>query len=510
MRPIEVVHLHRRDTIDVVREALATATVGAQLWLVLPWRWRLTNSLVNLKLIARAGDDNALDLRLVSSHIGTRALAREAGIPAYAFLPLGLGRFRRPALVTDGVGGSSAVGAGRRLRRASSPTGWLYRRRPRHLSVGVFLLSLVTVAAVLAGTAVVAAAILPSATVNLEPASKPISGSLTVTANPKYRAIDYAEAIIPARVVQVIVEDHGETPASGGAYVPDGQAGGQVVFANRTAAQVRVPKGTVVRTGSGTAQRYYTVADANLPAALNGTARVGIVAVDAGPDGNVRELTINVVEGDVARLVEVLNDAPTRGGSSRNVPAVAYKDFDRLRADMIKQLQQQALNKIVAELRAGEFVPPSTLETQIMSEHFDQVVDQRSDVLSMQMKVVVRGVAGDGHALNDLMARFLETRADKGLEIVPDSLSVKRSEQVQVENNVLRFETSASGALAPVVDVEWVKVALRGKEVPQAKEWLGGHLPLRGEPKVEITPPWWERLPLLPGRMTVTVSVGKA
>ena len=49
-----------------------------------------------------------------------------------------------------------------------------------------------------------------------------------------------------------------------------------------------------------------------------------------------------------------------------------------------------ALRDVDLTLEEGEFVPPDSLDVQIMSQKYDQVLDQRSDVLSGEMQVVAR------------------------------------------------------------------------------------------------------------------------
>jgi hypothetical protein len=501
LRPTQVLYVRRSDTIDLLREALRTAAAGAQVWVVVPWGWSGANNLIRLKLLKRAADAEALDLRLVSRHLNTRALARMAGIPVRFFVPFGLRRLGRR--LRPKAGGLSA-----RLVSAPESLGARWRKRSRPLGVGAALLSMLTILSLIAAMAVVAAAYIPSATIRLEPVAESTTVAFRAQANTRYREVDFGQGVIPARVVQVIIEGLGDTPASGSLYAADGQASGQVVFANRTSNAVVVPKGTVVRTGSGNSVRFYTVADVELPAMLYGITRVGVIAAEPGYLSNVKELTINVVEGDVAHLVEVINDAPTRGGSVKRVPIVAYQDYDRLRHEMVDRLQKEGYEQVVAELTTGEFVPFNSLETLVMSETFDQVVDQRSDVLSMVMRVVVRGIAVDGQGLEDLATQFLRSKAGEGSDIIEDSLLLRRSDQVQIQDNVLSFDVTALGVMGPIIDVASLKAAIRGRELAEAQQWLTERLPLRHEAQIELFPDWWERMPWLPGRIKVLISAG--
>lgn len=496
---VEVIHLTRRDSIDTMREMLESARPGAQVWLVVPWRYPLLRSLVHLKLLRRAAESAALDLRLVSTHSETRTLARAAGILVHWFVPPGLAGARHqrrhdvPTLAARVMPVEGGVAAG-------------WQRRPRNLGIGSVVLALGVSVGLLAVMLGVGLALVPTAKVTIEPVARPVAARFDVVADTTYREVAADKMIVPARVVQVIVEGRGETPASGRADVPDAQATGRVVFANKTDSPVVVPKGTIVRTGSGAVVRFATTSAVELPGSLYASASTGIVALDAGPVGNVQALTINVVEGEIATRVEVLNDAPTGGGTVKGVPVIDATDFDRLRGEMVAKLQQQAYEQFIAELAPGEFVPPESVEAQVMSQSFDQVTGERSDVLSMTMKVVVRGVSVDGNSLYELAIAELEAQAAEGHSVIEDSLVLDRSNRVTVEQNGLRFSASARGMVAPDIDVAHVKRLLRGKQVNDAAAALSETLELAAPPYIEVQPGGWRYMPWLPARLEVLIS----
>jgi hypothetical protein len=351
---------------------------------------------------------------------------------------------------------------------------------------------------------------MPTASVTIEPASVPVATSFRVTASPFYREIDYGKAIIPARMVQVIIDGHGSTPTTGRLEVADGHASGEVVFANRTNQPVVVPKGTLVRTSSGVSITFYTVAEITLPPVLYGHERVGIIALEPGTAGNVRRLTINVVEGEVAPQVEVLNDRPTEGGTIQRIGIVAYRDFDQLRAEMIDSLQTKAHADLIAELAEGEFVPRESLDVQVMAQEFDQVVDQRSEVLSMSMKVVARGIAVDEAHIRELASLLLARGAGEGMGIIQSSLRVDRAQSATLDqqSSSLDILVEATGAATQVIDPERVSAAVSGKGIAGAAQWLSEELALQRPPQISVVPPWWRRMPLLPSKTDIVVTAG--
>ena len=501
MPAVQAIQLQRSDTIDAACELLRAIPPSTQVWLILPWRMSFARRSFHLRRLQRSAQDAALDLRVVSQSAEARLLAREAGIPTYTLLPPALWPHRRMSRQAQLGGGQGVQGVPLALRRPPGSLGDLGSALSA-LFVTLFLL------VALAGSA---AALMPSASVTIEPNSLLVAASFRVTASPFYREIDYGKAIIPARMVQVIIEGHGSTPTTGREDVPDGHASGEVVFANRTNQSVVVPKGTIVRTSSGVNVPFYTVADIELPPVLYGHARVGIIALEPGTP-RIEKLTMNVVEGDVAPLVEVLNDQNIDRGTKRSIGVVAYRDFDQLRAEMIENLQKKAYADLVGELDEGESIPPESLDVQIMSMEYDHVVDQRSDVLSMSMKVVARGIALDEANIRELATQFLVRGAGEGMAVIDQSLEIRRSDSAQMaeDSKSLDLVVEAHGAAAAVIDAEVLKKELSGKTIRRATDWLASQLDLRGEPQITVFPPWWSRMPLLPARTEVLVSAGES
>ncbi len=501
MRPVQVVYLAKTDTIQVVREIIRTAASNGQLWLIAPWRTTWAGKLVNHTLLRRVAEDANVDLRLVTWNMTARYLAQSAGIPSYTFLPPALRQYRAQRRADTTSPKDRAMTVTERL----APR---FDRRPRAVGLSMTLLAGGTVGLLALTLAIVLALFVPRATIRLEPIAQDVSGILEVTSDPRYSEVDYARAIVPGRSVQVIVEGRGETDTTGSVEAADGFASGQVVLVNRGDAPVTVPKGTIVLTGTGTAQRYRTVDEVTVPGALYAQARVGIVAETPGIAGNAGQWSISAIEGGLAGSLSVLNDAPVSGGTTKNVPEVTLDDLERLYYESIDLLGDQAHEQLSAELEEGEFVPADTLEVLVMSYGYESKEGDRSPTATMQMKIVARGTAVDGASIEDLASRFLEARGGEGMGIIPDSLSLGRSSSVRVDEELgtLLLTISAEGKVAPVVDVDEIKHEIAGKSVNSAVEYLRGQLTLSQDPTVEVSPAWWPFVPRLPARLRLDIT----
>lgn len=497
-KPVRLIYLSRDDGIDAIAALLGKINGASAVWLVAPWHTSALRKLLNLKRLERLAEEAALDLRLVSRDGLTRRLARETSIPVYLFAPPSAKRGQ----VTRRRNGTRIVDASPQQTHQPSADA---------LSIASTLLLLVVL---LGAFALSLALFLPQAKVIVEPISQSASVSYRAIADPAQTEVDYSQAIIPARRISVHVEGHGQTPATGRTEVADAKATGYVVFANRTNQEVVIPEGTVVRTSSGVNVRFYTLAEATVPGQLYAHVRVPIIAQEPGPTGNVRRLTINVVEGEIANQVDVLNDDPTEGGSMKDVPVVEREDFDRLHEQMTARLHEEAFEKIVSELEETEAVPPDSLELENIEREEDQRVKQQNAVASAYAELDFSGIAYDQRMVEDLSAAFLEEQAEQEAEVVLESLQIDvrdvgvtttMTSDVQ-GSRALELDIDASAALAQAIDKDRISGAIRGKPAADAVSWLQANLDLRQPPTVELQPAWWPRLPWLPARIEIRVS----
>jgi hypothetical protein len=463
----------------------------------------LERNRVNLAVLRRWADDLNLRLGVVIEDHETRGLAREVGLLVLHSIEQGqkanlrlLDRRRRRHQGLPPRPISSILPL-----RATRPTvgkqGWASRRR----AFGTLLVAALLFAALGLGLLF----LVPSATVTLEPIHEPLQASMEIIAVAGLNEINYGSAEVPARTASVEREGTDMIATTGRIDVPDGYAQGVVVVANKTTIPVTITKGTVVRTSTGENVRFYAVSDARLPGELYGTVRVGILAAEPGPRGNVPAFTINVIEGELAAQADVLNDARTSGGTVRRMATVDGEDKVRLRARLMKQLQEDAYRELTAALAQSEFIPPDSLVITILDEGFDHNNGDMADELTLTMRVKVSGLAIDTADGEELLLRMLEQRMKPGYHVVAGSASFKRESLLQATPEKARFEMSARAAAAAAIDAQAVSRAIAGQTVQAATENLSRQFVLESEPRIELSSSFLQRLPWWTARIRVNV-----
>lgn len=498
----QVIQVEPNDTIAVIRNKLEEAQ-SSEVLLVVPAENEALRNLVYLKLLRRYADNLALSLALVAEDATTRTLAREAGIVLAPSPEKGqamdiralerrlLGRRKKVELPAEERRAAAALEREEVLTPRRKAANW----QRLALSGALFIILLAAVALAV-----------PSATVRLTPATTPVEGEMEIVAVKDLSEINYGTAEIPARTVSVEIEGQDRIATTGRRDVPDTRAQGIVVLTNKTPQAITVTKGTIVCTTAGTNVRFYTITDVGLPPTQGtsfGTARVGIVAMEPGPSGNVGALTINKVEGELEFLVDVLNEAPTTGGAVKRVSVVANDDRSRLQAQLVKRLQEEAYNKLVSELKGYEFIPPGSLQVTVLSAEFDNAVDAVTETLGMRAVVRVTGLAVDQQSAEALITRLLETKLPSGYQLLPDETQFQRGDILNATPERVRFVLRANGLAAPRLDIGKVKATIRGKGIEAAVTALKRTLTLASEPQIEVSPTGWKWVPWWDARIRI-------
>lgn len=502
---MQIIELQGDENITVIRNLLEQATDQEVVLFVPKGCEALERNEVNLRVLRRWADNFALRIALVIEDRGTHVMARQAG---FVLLPsvkqaqkANLYLLERHRRRQEGLPLRPSLHISL-PQPARQVTGKAVRRTaPRiYADILVSVLVFLTLALFLLF-------VLPSATVTLTPVSEPVEASMEIVGVAGLQEINYGLAKVPVRFVSVEREGSDKIAPTGRRDVPDAHAQGTVVFANKTNIPVTVTKGTVVRTSTGENVRFYTVADAWLPGELFATVRVGILAAEPGPKGNVPPLTINVIEGELAAQADVLNDARTSGGTLRRMSVVDGEDQDRLRAKLMKRLQEEAYSELTAALSKSEFIPPDSLTIAILDQEFDHKVGDMADELGMRMKVKVTGLAIDRAHEEKLLLRLLEQRLKPGYRLLEDSATFQQGDLIEATVEQARFSMSAQARMAPAIETQEVSNAIAGKPIGAAKEYLMHQFKLNSAPQIQLSNSLFQRLPWWAARIRVRISI---
>jgi hypothetical protein len=253
--------------------------------------------------------------------------------------------------------------------------------------------------------------------------------------------------------------------------------------------------------------RFLTVQTATIPSAFNAITQTGVIAVDPGPIGNVAAGQINrILDTALDRQITVINEGPTDGGTMAPAGVVTRADKDRLQAIVLQQIQQEGYSQLLEGLAEQEFIPPESLIVIPLDSVYSPSLDgEVTDLLTLEMRAVVRGTAIAGQNANQLALAALQTEVPANYNLDPRSLQFVAGEVSGVENRAVSFRMQAAGVTVAEIDDRQVASEVRGLPIEEALHYMRQQLPLSGEPEVVVEPDWLERLPWLSFRIEVDV-----
>lgn len=491
---------------------------------VAPGRSRATSSTVALRLLAQVAAEEDRTLALVAD-APTRALAGEAGIPAFPTVAeatsgteapdQGAAAPRAPIHVVRGVAASAAAVVVDRPVAAVARSGpsdeTVAVRLPQPRGTGGFTpfrgRNLVArrwpwLAALLAVVLVAAAALLPSATVRIAVAGQAV-GPTSYTVHLHVAGHETSDLKVT------------RSGRATGERVEKVAAAGGVTFSNWNTVAVEVPAGTHVSVAGGTAfatgkrivvQRGRFNGGGITP----GQGSVAVVAVEPGLGGNVAAAAIDTVDDAGVRTFLrgfpdnpnrlVINSEATAGGAETPHVVIQQSDVDAvvtaIKADLAAQLAA-ALAAQPDRVYAG---PPESEES---------VVDVQPDLVGTEETPTfeLRGTLAFDRAFVartdvEQAARDALTNDTNavpgGKSLVAGSIKIQVGTAATVGDE-MTLQLSVRAAAAAPIDKAAVRDLVAGMTVPQAKDALR---PI-GDAEVDLWPGWLDRLPRLPFRISV-------
>jgi hypothetical protein len=322
--------LEAHDDAISTRDKIGWGQTG-RILLVWPGRGRVLTRRLDLVLLQRHSQSLGAQLALVTADPEVRFQANLLGISTFSSLRQAqASRWKRPR--RQKTGRFRPTEEARQILAGGRP-----RSRPAELAplprLGFFSLGVLAVLSI-------AAALFPSAEVQLSPARELQEIRLAVQASRSIQRVSLAGSV-PIQTVNAIIEGRDQIEPTGTAQVPEQIATGEARFTNLTDRPVSIPAGTIVST-LGAPVRFATDDEGRVPAGPGQSLTLAITSLRPGRAGNLAAGRIQAIEGPLGVDLTVSNPEPTSGGSDRPGPAPTSRDRDQLRERLLARLQESA------------------------------------------------------------------------------------------------------------------------------------------------------------------------
>jgi Baseplate J-like protein len=405
---------------------------------------------------------------MAANPYGARVPARAAA--AGVLGGLGLGRLTRPGSPADTA--RIRIGeVGRRL------PGRITQYQPARyaLYAGAVLVLLAGVMAVLF--------YVPTARVTLVAQAQPFSTPVDITADTT------AKSPVHVRVVTITNRtDSQSAPATGQKVVPGQTAAGQFTYVNNCPTGFQIANGQRLIAANGL--EFAQMGDALI--ANNSQQTVSIRAAQTGQASNVGAGQITAIKDNpFPNCLTGANEAATAGGTDdQKQTVIQSSDIQGARGTLEQRLRTAIINDLTNGAQKGETLvgPP-----QFTGEVFNTTHNVDDNVPSFTATLTLNA-EGDYYLKDDVDRVFTQRLASKvprGQQLTTNKVAVTAPAAASPGGH-LEFNGSATGYIAPTIDIEQIKTELAGKPPTQAHDLLT-RLPIQRS-VISQSPP----LPLMP------------
>lgn len=498
----QILRLDSHDDFISARDKMGWSQTG-RILLVWPDQGQVLYRRLDLTLIQRHSTKLGAQLALVTKDPEVIYQAGKLGIPVYKSIQ----KAQKAHWRVDHRRRSSAKSLDKyrkhprpdleSLRQAAHPADPKILSKPgvrlAFFTLGVFaLLALVAV-------------MTPAAEIRMKAASETQELILSVRASPEIEDSNLSGAV-PARWLKITVEGRDSLPTHGSSSVPQSHASGTVQFTNLTDKTIQIPEGLVVRSLDDTPVRFEVTRSAELPAGVDRTASLPVIALEPGESSNLPAGSLIGIEGPLGASLTATNSRPTRGGIDQVLPTPTDEDRQQLYNQLEASLRKSALEQLQAQLDPGDILYTSTITvSQVIDQSYDPGQDLPSDQLALNLRMEYQVLGTSAEDLNNMSQAALDASLSDGFVPMPDTLKIVNiTKPVFNDKQTARWKINASRQIEPKLAPYDAISLIIGIPPGMAAERLAASLPIEGTPVIQMQPSWWPRMPLLPFRIHVS------
>jgi hypothetical protein len=300
----------------------------------------------------------------------------------------------------------------------------------------------------------------------------------------------------------------GQIDASGETSIPDKKARGTITFTNLTDHSLTIPGGSIVISMTAEELRFATTQEVILPGGAGQTADVVVLAMEGGSVGNIDAGSVIALEGSLGPDVVVTNPAAFMGGSDQVLPAVTHSDYEKLRAQLLETLKDNAINDLETSLSSEVYLLADTLIlSQIEEENSLPDVGSPGDTLVLNMRAEFSALVVSNQDLRDLAMAALDANLPENQRAVTASLQVTtESKPVRLSNQRVEWTVTATRNFIPDIQREVLLKAVLGKRIEVAIQNLNALMELQKPVEIALSPGWWFWMPSLGFRIQFEVQ----
>ncbi|MBU1931940.1 baseplate J/gp47 family protein [Patescibacteria group bacterium] len=336
----------------------------------------------------------------------------------------------------------------------------------------------------------------PKAEVVLYLEPKILEEELVVILDPQAKNFDLENKLIPAEIVEVIIEESKTKTTTGEGLVGD-PANGEVIIYNKTNLEKIFELGTVL---IGPDKLKFTL-DNEVKIASQSAEEAGITygkvtaeitAASIGTEGNLPGGSEFSLKDYPESVYSAKTEAGLTGGTSRQVKTVNQEDQEELLAELKEKLTLGAQEELNQKFPDKKILDKNII-IEVLNQDFDGQPGDEAENLSLTLKFRFKTLVFSEAMFNSMVMEWIRESVPSGFVLHQNNLQTDFKEVELNENLTARVTTMLKLNLVPEIDQAEIKNNLVGRYPPVIREYLKS---LTNFVAVDIT-----IKPLLPARL---------
>lgn len=489
-----LIQIDPHDDLTSIKDKMTWAK-SSRMLLFFPNGYPMDQSPLTMKLIRRFAEANGARVALVTRNRIMREIAGEEGIPCFASAPQAEKKnWPKPK---QSINQRTIQGAENIILKKNG-----VKNQPKKKST-LGIQRSITVLILLILLVLSFMIFIPSAKITFFPELIPQAISYKVIADPTINTV-LTGGSIPLEKITTSISGEIAGDSTGRVSIPKTKATGEVSLINLTTKNVILPRGTIVSTGGTKPIEFYLTTDISLPGSSKEIHTAAIEAVTAGVEGNVTSNSIIHISG-LDQSVSITNLASTSGGFAQSYPTPTAADYEKLENQLMEQLLVKCKNEINVKVSEGELLlEPSVGIDQITSKSQTPKIGEPSDRANLSLEMECTALVVEEKDEFAVAKLKLDQDLPLGLLPVNDQVKLERISPItrNSEENYT-WTVNASRELMQSLQKDKILKMISGKPIEEVREILISAFKQTKEAELKITPRWWKRLPILPGKIEV-------
>lgn len=320
---------------------------------------------------------------------------------------------------------------------------------------------------------------------------------------------DFSENIIAAENVSTSLDGDLSANATGKKDVGE-KAKGTVTIYSELQSSKTFPSGTVIKNNDleFTLDKEVSVASSSGDVGDVKTVKVDVTAKQSGTESNLPSgAKFNIAGFDTSDVV-AKNDSAFSGGTKKTITVVSKKDMDKLKIDLVKDLEKKALDELSKKVEDDRTILPVIVSSSVDKEKFDRKVDDEAKTVKLTATIHFEGMTYGNDEIKDYEKSVLKSNHSQDISFDDKSFKTEIKDPVVKNKKDIQAKLSMTAGLLPKIEQSEVINKIKDKSPSSAKEILAT-LPQVAKSEIKFSPNILflpNLFPRLPNNISITVK----